>query len=122
MGILVKLLSRGIGLASEAVHHVRSQDDNSASSSTRPSEHVEVADEATAAELVRSGRAERVVDYADEQRRDRNTAYPADEKTGLHDNSDYSDDSDSGSDVDTEIGQDEAVWELDEAAERVAPP
>jgi hypothetical protein len=79
-----------------------------------PPEYVEVADEATVDELVRSGMAERVSNYADEkkgQSKASKAGYPED-------------DDESTSDDDSGIIEvdDEAAWELDEMAERVAPP
>lgn len=79
-----------------------------------PPEYVEVADEATADQLVRSGKAERVSDYADEKKRQSKASEAG-----------YPDDDDaSTSDDDSDIIEvdDEAAWELDDMAERVAPP
>lgn len=80
-----------------------------------PPEYVEVADEATADQLVRSGKAERVSDYADEKKHQSKASeagYPGD------------DDGDSMTDDESDIIEvdDEAAWELDDMAERVAPP
>lgn len=127
MGILIKLLSSGMGMASEAIHDYRARSHSRSGrdqfpppvvpdtpvvpsssrsptppSGTAPPEYVEVADEATADRLVRSGKAERVADHED-----------------------YDDDNDSSSsgdeDPDAAGANDEAAWELDDMAERVAP-
>lgn len=79
-----------------------------------PPEYVEVVDEAAADQLVRSGRAERVSDYADDKKRQSKASEAG-----------YADDDDgSTSDDDSDIIEvnDEAAWELDDMAERVAPP
>ncbi|KUI70636.1 hypothetical protein VM1G_06503 [Cytospora mali] len=139
MGIIVKLVSSGLGMASEAIHDYRARSRSrsgrelaapspAAPSSSRslappsgeaPSEYVEVADEATAEQLVRSGKAQRVTDATD-AKKDRSTAAAAAAEAG------YSkDDDDSSSDDNSDVGEanaDEAAWELDEMAERVAPP
>ncbi|KAK7738344.1 hypothetical protein SLS53_006155 [Cytospora paraplurivora] len=128
MGIIVKLIGSGIGLASEAIHDYRARSrsqsgqpispDPAVPSSSRslapppweaPPEYVEVDDNATADELVRSGRAQRVTDYG--------RVSPS--AAGYRDD----DDDDSSSDEDSENVQagDEAAWELDDMAERVAP-
>ena len=115
MGILVRMLGAGIGLATEAINHNRARSRSNhpapagqASSSTAhdaeaPPHYVEVDDEATAEKLVRSGQAERV---------------HSDDKKAHHDDSE----SDSDSDTDEELGRDEAAWQLDEMGEDVAPP
>lgn len=136
MGIIVRLVSSGLGMASEAIHdyrarsHSRSQSrsgqDQSPnpavpSSSSRslappfdeaPPAYVEVADEATADQLVRSGRAERVTDYGDDKKGRSRSGRPGDD-----------DDDSSSSDDDSDFVEvdDEAAWELDDMAERVAP-
>lgn len=77
-----------------------------------PEYYVEVKDEATAEKMIRSGQAERVVDYADEKKNEfRSKAAEA----GYDDEDSYSDDV-------SFAGDDETAWELDEMAERVAPP
>jgi hypothetical protein len=129
MGVLVRLLAKGIGFTSEAIHAARSKNDNdrsvgasssssayaSANASQAPPQYVEVPDELTASELVRTGRAERV--YPDEKKRN-----PLSEKGKYDQDEGEYDDSTSDSDADSELGQDEAVWALDEAVERVPPP
>lgn len=63
---------------------------------------------------MRSGKAERVSDYADDKKRPSKASeagYP-----------DYDDDSTSDDDSDIVEVDDEAAWELDDMAERVAPP
>lgn len=156
MGIIVRLLGSGLGMASEAIQYVEhtslsppskassylltcatnsdyrarsrsrsAQDhptDPTIASSSRsapvpaeaPPEYVEVADEATADQLVRSGKAERVSDYADEKKHPSKAS-----EAGYAD-----DDDDSTSDDDSDIIEvdDEAAWELDDMAERVSPP
>ncbi|ROW04750.1 hypothetical protein VMCG_04838 [Cytospora schulzeri] len=137
MGILVKLVGSGLGLASEAIHDYRARSRSqsrqdqppspgvpTSSSSSRtpepssgeaPPDYAELADEASVNRLVQSGQAERVSDYAG-AKEDRPKAsvagYPDEGGDG------YS------SDEDPESAQanDEAAWELDEMAERVAPP
>ena len=143
MGILVRLLSTGIGLTSEAIHHSRSrsrsQSENQDASPSNapprvtsvpdaPPEYVEVANEAAADELIRSGRAERVTDYGSEKK-SRSLLSPDDRssRSGYQSKAaeaGYDDgrDSDSDSDALTDAGADEAAWELDEMVERIAPP
>lgn len=79
-----------------------------------PPEYVEVADEATAEKSIRSGKAERVVDQADEK------------KKGCMSNAAEAGSDDACGDLVTDdyssAGDDEAAWELDDMAERVAPP
>lgn len=132
MGIIVKILGGGLGIASEAIHDYRvrsrsqseqppSLNTTTPSSSTSraiaspdygvPPEYVEVGDEATAETMIRSGQAERVVDYAEDEQGYKSKAAEAG----------YEDD-DSCSDDYSIVGDDEAAWELDEMAERVAPP
>ncbi|ROW11876.1 hypothetical protein VPNG_05023 [Cytospora leucostoma] len=132
MGIIVKLIGSGIGLASEAIHDYRARSrsqsghaispDPAVPSSSRslasppwdaPPAYVEVEDSATADELVRSGNAQRVTDYG--------RVNPS--AAGYRDDDDGGDD-DSSSDDESERVQagDEAAWELDDMAERVAPP
>lgn len=154
MGILVKLVGSGIGMASEAIHDYRSRSKSQSQSQTQsqthsqsrsglrspspdpaaapvspssssqsrqlsvpasdqPPAYVEVADEATADNLIRSGRAERVVDYADEKRGKSKAA-----EAGYDDDDSSSSSSSSGDELDG----DEAAWELDDMASRVAPP
>ncbi|KAL2291756.1 hypothetical protein FJTKL_11954 [Diaporthe vaccinii] len=132
MGIIVRMLGSGLGMASEAIHDYRARSrsrsaqdqptDPAIASSSRsapiqaeaPPEYVEVADEATADQLVRSGKAERVADYADEKKRQSKAS-----EAGYPD-----DDDGSTSDDDSDIIEvnDEAAWELDDMADRVAPP
>lgn len=160
MGIIVKLVGGGLGLASEAIHDYRARSrsqsgrgpspnpatagaapaafgpasatpiaSSSSAQSARyleavpnedaPPEYVEVEDEAIADQLVRSGRAERVVDYADEKKQAR--GYPSSKGKGGGDYNDHEDYS-SSSDGESEFEDDEAAWELDDMAERVAPP
>lgn len=79
-----------------------------------PPEYFEVADEATADQLVRSGQAERVSNYTDEKKQQSKASeagYPGDD-----------DDSTTDDDSDVIEVDDEAAWELDDMAERVAPP
>lgn len=133
MGIIVRILGGGLGLASEAIHDFRSRSrSNSAqpsspnpaqeSSSSRalasgndaPPEYVEVDDEATADKMIRSGKAERVIDYADEKKGFKSKSAEA--------GYDEDDDDDLSTDEDSAAGDDEAAWELDEMAEQVAPP
>lgn len=78
-----------------------------------PPAYVEVADEATAEMLVRDGKAEYVVGSADDGKRSVLKASEA--EYDVEDN--YS--SDEGSEG---VDLDEEAWELDEMAERVAPP
>lgn len=125
MGIIVKLVSSGLGMASEAIHdyrarsHSRSGRDQppnpAAPSSSRslapssgeaPPAYVEVADEATADSLVRSGKAERV---ADDKKGRLGAARTGDD-----------DDDSSNDDSDYEEVDDEEAWELDDMAGRVA--
>lgn len=135
MGLIVKLVGGGLGLASEAIHDYRARSrsqvepsrslnpQSAAPSSSRsgpsvdsdaPPEYVEVADEATAQRLVRDGTAERVVGPADEKKRSLSKAAEAG----------YGTDDDSTGDEDSDVGQldDEAAWELDDMAGRLAPP
>ena len=143
MGILVRLLSTGIGLTSEAIHHSRSrsrsrgenQDASPSNAPPRvtsvpdaPPEYVEVANEAAAEELVRSGRAERVTDYGNEKK-SRGLLSPNDRysRSGYQSKAaeagyEEGEDSDDDSDALTDAGADEAAWELDDMVERVAPP
>jgi hypothetical protein len=101
--VVAKLLSGAIGFTSEAIHAARSKssDNVTTSSSSRdisnpePGDYV-VTDEKTANELVKDGRAE-IVSSVDEK------IYDSDEVT-------------------PGINQDEAVWQLDEAAHQVNPP
>lgn len=116
MGLLVKLIGSGVGFASEAIQASRSRSTassstNAASSSTArdaPPEYVEVADEATADHLVRTGQAERV------DKKPKSKAAEAG----------YEEDYQSSSDDEDEAtpGNDEAAWELDDMTSRVAPP
>ncbi|KAH8900381.1 hypothetical protein GQ53DRAFT_708184 [Thozetella sp. PMI_491] len=132
--ILVRALGTGLGLASEAIHNSRSRSrsgtspangSNSQASSSQqqpadaPPEYYEVADEATANSLVRSGQAERVVDYEDEKKRG-GLLSPEGKGQSKAAEAGYPED-DSDSELE-EAGQDEAIWELDDMAERVAPP
>lgn len=131
MGIIVRILGGGLGLASEAIHDFRSStrsksgqppSPNPTDSSSRaippnsdaPPEYVEVADEATAEKMIRSGKVERVVDYADEKK-----GFKSKSAEAGYDNED---DDSSTDNEDSAAGDDEAAWELDEMAERVAPP
>lgn len=79
-----------------------------------PPEYVEVADEATADQLVRSGKAEHVSDYRNEEKRQSKAS-----EAGHPDDDEYST---SGDESDTIEVDDEAAWELDDMAERLAPP
>ncbi|KAK7735760.1 hypothetical protein SLS63_003718 [Diaporthe eres] len=107
MGIIVRMLGSGLGMASEAIQSAPIE-------AEAPPEYVEVADEATANQLVRSGKAERVSDYADDKKRQSKAS-----EAGYPD-----DDDGSSSDDDSDIIEvnDEAAWELDDMAERVAAP
>lgn len=100
MVFLVKLLSSGLGLTSEAIKAARDRSSSGQGSSADNADcsYVEVVDDATANELVRKGLAERVNDQPDKQR----TTKVAEVK--------YSG-----------VDQDEAVWELDDMAESVRP-
>lgn len=129
MGRLVKLLGSGIGMASEAIHdyRARSQDGKSSPNpaagpssaaatygSDAPPGYYEVVDDATAERLVRSGKAEMVADSGEKSGRSK-ASYAG-----------YSDEDDSSSDDDGDSGgsraaADEAIWELDDMAEQVAP-
>lgn len=122
MGIMVKIIGGGIGLASEAIHDYRNRSSSRSQKAPSPNpstsraipstlqdgppKYVEVANEATAEHTIRSGQAERVVDYADEK------------KPSKASEAGFSDTSSS----DGAEGGDEAAWELDEMASRVAPP
>ncbi|KAJ4414356.1 hypothetical protein N0V82_007964 [Gnomoniopsis sp. IMI 355080] len=132
MGIIVKILGGGLGMASEAIHDYRARSRQQSgqspapystvpSSSTSraidspnydaPPEYVEVSDEATAEKMIRNGQAERVVDYTnDKQDYNSNIAEDTDEY------------GDSSSDDDSITEEDEAAWELDEMAKCVGPP
>jgi len=116
MGKLVKLLGSGIGLSAEAIHAFRSRSDPPSSSSAAASdntspEYVEVADDAAAEELIRSGRAVPVASTSNEK--------PVSKAAEAeHD----SDDESLESEELNALGQDEAAWELDDMAERVRPP
>lgn len=100
MVFLVKLLSSGLGLTSEAIKAARERSSfGQASADNADSSYVEVADDATADELVRNGLAERVDDQPDKKQ---TTNVTEAEYSG--------------------VDQDEAVWELDEMAESVRPP
>lgn len=134
MGIIVKVFGGSLGLASEAIHDYRARSRSHTGRSPSPNpavptssrsgpalhdsdappEYVEVADEATAEEWVRSGKAERIVGSTDDKKSRGSKAAEAG----------YGDDDDSSSDDDSEFVElgDEAAWELDDMAERVAPP
>lgn len=131
MGIIVKLLGGGLGMASEAVHDYRARSRSRSdlspspsaavpSSSARapppdyhaPPAYAEVADEAAAQQLIRTGRAEKVVGYAEQ---DKSKAAEA----GYGHEED--DDDSSSDDEDSDGVGDEAAWELDDMAERLAP-
>lgn len=134
MGLIVKLVGGGLGMASEAIHDYRarsrSQPGPSPSPNPRPAiatssrsdpvpesdappAYVEVADEATAEMLVRDGKAEYVVGSAGDGKHSFSKASEAG----------YEFDDDSSSDEESEgLDLDEEAWELDEMAERVAPP
>ncbi len=143
MGIIVRLLSTGMGLTSEAIHHSRSRsrshsENPDASPSNAPPrvtsvpdappEYVEVANAAAADELIRSGRAERVTDYGNEKKsRGLLSAEDRPSRSGYQSKAaeagyEDGDESDSDSDALTDAGADEAAWELDEMVERVVPP
>lgn len=123
MSILVKVLGGGLGIASEAIHDYRARSrSQSARSSSRsvavegpnydaPAEYVEVSDATTAERMMRSGQAERVVDNAGD-----NDGYKS-KNAQDWDECEYS-----SSDDGPRTEDDEAAWELDEMAERVAPP
>ncbi|KAK3936516.1 hypothetical protein QBC46DRAFT_394899 [Diplogelasinospora grovesii] len=140
MGIIVKILGTGLSLASEAIHHARSRSHsgrsspnpaapNSAYASTSsarsppiydaPGEYVEFTDEAAANELIRSGRAERVVDHADGKNRGHPSKAAA---AGYAEHGSSEDSGDDSQEVAGELADDEAAWELDEMAARMAPP
>lgn len=128
MGKLVRLLGSGIGMASEAIHDYRARSQSGRSSpnpaagpssgaaayySDAPPGYADV-DDATAERLVRSGRAEVVA----------GSAYQSEKSKAAE--AGYSDEDDSSSDDDDSdggraAGADEAVWELDDMAEYVAP-
>lgn len=135
MGIIVKLLGGSLGMASEAIHDYRgrsrshsgrSPSPNSAvPTSSRPGpaldsdappEYVEVADEAAAEELVRRGQAEQIVGTTADDKKGRD-AKAVEAGYGDEDDSSSSED-----DSDVVEFDDEAAWELDDMAERVAPP
>src|SRR3569833_750233 len=123
MGILVKLLGSGMGLASEAIHSARSRSPGAPSgppSATTPQPAVrgptndvppgyaELPDEATAEMFIRAGKGERLLDL-NETRLARGGQDL--ELTVL-----------AAEDADCCFAADEAAWELDEMAESVAPP
>lgn len=105
MVFLMKLLSSGLGLTSEAIKAARDRSSSGQAStenidsSTSSSTYVEVADNDTADELVRKGLAERVDDQTHKQQTTKiaEAGYAG-------------------------VDQDEAVWELDEMAVSVRPP
>lgn len=138
MGIIVKLIGSGLGLASEAIHdyraHSRSQPGRdlppspAGPSSPRPlapcaplgeapPEYVEVADEVTADRLVRGGQAERVAEHTYDNYLHTSRSKAA-EAGYVEGDDDYPSDDDSD---DAVAANDEAAWELDDMAERVAP-
>ncbi|PQE05209.1 FAD binding domain protein [Rutstroemia sp. NJR-2017a BBW] len=119
MGIIVRLIGSGIGLASEAIHHHRNKSATSlarspeqAGESSRagaqnnsddpPPEYVEVSTE-DASRLIAQGKA-----------------IPADTKEKHDFQTEERDEEDSDSDSDSEQG-DEEQWALDEAADRSRP-
>ncbi|KAK9770751.1 putative Aminoglycoside phosphotransferase domain-containing protein [Seiridium cardinale] len=116
MGLIVKLIGSGVGFASEAFQASRSRSTASSSSNPAPSasvqdappEYVEVADEATADHMVRTGQAERV----DKQPQSK-TAVVGHEQ-GEQSSSDDEDEA--------AAGNDEAAWELDDMVGHVASP
>lgn len=126
MGIIVKLVSGSLGMASEAIHDYRARSHSNSNgpplhntqsdSSSRlahneaPPEYVEVAGEATADHIVRSDQAERVLQSIGEQQS---------KVTEVGYDDDYSSDNSSSDLLEVD---DEAAWELDDMAERVAPP
>jgi hypothetical protein len=119
MGIIVRLIGSGIGLASEAIHHHRNKSatalanpSQQAGESSRagaqnnydepPPEYVEVSNE-DASRLIAQGKA-----------------IPADTKEKHDFQTEEHDEEDSDSDTDSEQG-DEEQWALDEAADRSGP-
>ncbi|KAM3074275.1 hypothetical protein ACMFMF_006292 [Clarireedia jacksonii] len=128
MGILVKLIGSGIGLASEAIHHHRNKSAAARTSSSEqvgessragahtyddpPPEYVELSNE-DAGRLIAQGQA---IPADTKEKHDFNTE-KYDEK-----GSDLDSDSDSSSDSDTDSEQgDEEQWALDEAADVPGP-
>jgi hypothetical protein len=92
-----------------------------------PPEYVEVADEAMANDLIRSGRAERVVGYPEEKKRgylhpDAATKTKAPGAGYVDEDDDDDDDDDNGSDASTDIADDEAAWEIDDMVDVLTPP
>ncbi|KAH6888389.1 hypothetical protein B0T10DRAFT_573104 [Thelonectria olida] len=114
MGRLVKLIGSGIGLTSEAIHAARNR------SSNQDGEYV-IADDETADALIREGRAE-LPAYSDQDQlshaegKKLSKAAEAGYASDGYGESNYSDSLERG------VDQDEAVWELDETAQRVRPP
>lgn len=138
MGIIVKLVGSGLGLASEAIHDYRARSRSqpgpdlppspAGSSSPRPlaprapsgearPEYVEVADEVTADRLVRGGQAERVAEHTYDNYLHTSRSKAA-EAGYVEGDEDYPSDDDSD---DAAAANDEAAWELDDMAECVAP-
>ncbi|KAH7140391.1 hypothetical protein B0J13DRAFT_63646 [Dactylonectria estremocensis] len=103
MSRIVKLVGSGIGLVSEAVHNHRNRDESGPSSAPNLSQ---------GSSSVQPGPSNRHGLSSP----DRTAGAPPPRY------SENSDDGDDGLSTDDEFGADEAAWELDEMAERVAPP
>jgi hypothetical protein len=130
MGRLIKLIGSGIGFTSEAIHAARNRSSNqeSASSSSitpnhpgeQGSEYV-IADNETADALIREGRAE-LPAYSDQDQLSKADQKKMSKAAEAGYASDGYGESNSSDDVVLGVDQDEAVWELDETAQRVRPP
>ncbi|KAH8692234.1 hypothetical protein BGW36DRAFT_431454 [Talaromyces proteolyticus] len=118
MGIVVKALGAGLGFTSEAIHAARSRSSNKTSASPSPrdlsvqesSEHADV-DTITVGEHVPNESVKMPVESIEEKRPSKAEAE--------YDLREYGSDSD---DLLRGIDQDEAIWELDETAQRVTLP